>query len=267
MTGIDLEIARADLPEFARLVREAVGYRLSSVKKNVAISVDRLQLLETLEETFGEALDELADEETPEPLAELSDVQFKLLALDDGPQAVFDFRLVGKEEDDASQPIRFRVGQKIGDDLQAESSARLWLDLNTQVERVPCSLLGMMIPMFDAFGPEAQFSGYFCASPLPDGWKGLIAKQETSMEPHVPAMLYGVDLETLVAHPFSQIFSGQVNVTIEEGFFQSGRLEQLRGNIVSTEPGMIGQPLLAAAAKELGMRVDTFKTTRGSGSL
>lgn len=252
MTGTRLEVNREELPELIRLFREAVDYRLNTVKFNVKLVMDRVRWFDASEEVPGEFSDtdlRQGQEKTARP--ELSGVQFKLLALEDGPQAIVDFRLVQSEEDTASQPIRFRVGQRL--------DSCLCFEFDTQSELVPCEWIAMFLPQFDLAGPEALFRGCFWAEMSPDGWNGDLPKKSVD-RPDAVAEFFNVDLYHLINRRFSQTFSGRVNLTIEQGRFFSGRLEQLRGNVVSSESGMIGQPLLAAAATEFGMRVEPFYT-------
>ncbi|MGD9128428.1 MAG: hypothetical protein PVH19_13715 [Planctomycetia bacterium] len=252
LTGTNLEVRRDEISEVVRLFREAIDYRLNDSRANVQLALDRVGFFDDPQPSASET--ELLEQE-------LSDIRFRLLALEDGPLALLHFCLVDTEHDTTSQPIRLRVGQKLEGKPADRQKVSLWFDLDTQKEQVPCRLLGRFVPLFDSFGPDAKFSGYFCAQPSPDGWVGSVAQLKTAQAPGMAAMLTDVDLDAMVGRRFSQIFTGRANITIDHASFRSGRIENLYGHIESTKPGTIGKPLLMAAAREMEMQVNPVYTT------
>lgn len=252
MIGIGLEINWNELPEFVRLFDETVDGRLDPSRTNVQIAIDQVRLRDGLTNSV-----EIDSNTSTQPEAsfptELSDVQFQLLALEDGPRAVVDFRLVDhqKDKDTASEPMRLQVGQRL--------NGHVWFGVDTRSESVPCQLLGMLLPDFDSLGPDALFCGSFWAESTPDGWEGELPEIPPD-SPAIVAKFFNVDLEHLIGRRFSQTISGRVDVTIEKGFFIANRIQTLSGHVESRGSGQIGQPLLAAAVKELELKPESLYT-------
>ena len=106
---------------------------------------------------------------------------------------------------------------------------------------MPCSLLALAVPEFEAMGPGSRFSGYVWANEAPEGWSGeLVGK------------FSGVDLERLVAGRFPHTLGGAAELTIQKALVRQGRLEEATGSLVAG-PGAISRSLLDAAAGRLGM--------------
>ena len=251
LAAVNLELNLDEIAEVTRLFQEVVDYRLNDSRANVQLVLDRVRFFDATENARN-------DSSESGPLEhELSTIRFRLLALEYGPEARLSFSLVDTQRDKVSQPILFRVGQVPAGDPTDRKNASLWFDLDTQTEPIPCRLLGKCLSLFDSFGPDARFSGYFSAWSTPDGWSGRVVRPKTDQNPIVPAMLSNVDLDTMVGRRFSQVLTGKVNITIGDdgATFVAGRIERLHGRIESIGPGTIGQPLLTAAANEMGINI------------
>lgn len=246
MTGTGLEINCNELPELVRLFKETVDGRLDASRRNVHFVIDRVRLCDGLANSVT------IDSNTPiQPKEmfqlEFSNVKFRLLALKDGPRAVVDLRLADNQKDTASELMRLQVGQRL--------DGHVWFGVDTRSESVPCQLLGMLLPEFNSLGPDALFCGSFWAESTRNGWEGELPETHPD-GPIVAAKFLNVDLEHLIGRRFSQPITGRVDVTIERGIFVASRIKTLCGHVNSRGSGRIGQPLVAAAVKELELKAE-----------
>ncbi len=160
--------------------------------------------------------------------------------------ATISFRLAGV---DTAEPIRLRAARKI-----TAGHVATTVEIQTAGAAVPCWLLLGTLGIENHLGERAQFRGALWASETADGWDGELSGQLTN-----------VDLDRAVTEQFPHQLSGRATVTIEKARFHAGRLEEATGSVTSG-PGLIDAPFLAAAAEHLKLtRLDaTAPTSAGA---
>jgi len=114
-------------------------------------------------------------------------------------------------------------------------------ELDTANTALPCGLLAVAMPGWDAGGAGCSFRGTLRVELSPDGPNGELDGQ-----------FLGVDLETLVADRLPHRLSGAADLVIQRARFRQGRLVEAAGSLVGG-PGVIGRSLLEVAIQRLGM--------------
>jgi len=215
MIASQAEVEAGRLDQVWQLVRGALTGRAGSVEWDVRLAAGEVRLKQG------------------ETSHALSQILGRIDRLPGGSQADVTFRLA---EVETPEPIQVRVARN----GQTEPPAS-GLGVYTGGGAVPCSLLALAVPEFEAMGPGSRFSGYVWANEAPEGWSGeLVGK------------FSGVDLERLVAGRFPHTLGGAAELTIQKALVRQGRLEEATGSLVAG-PGAISRSLLDAAAGRLGM--------------
>ncbi len=143
------------------------------------------------------------------------------------------FRLAGEAR---SEPARLVVTRN-----RQCTPAATQFELDTADGALPCGLLAVGMPGWDAAGPAGIFRGVFRVELSPHGPNGEFDGQ-----------FQGVDLETLLADRLPHRLTGTVDLTIERARFRHGRLVEAVGSLVGG-PGMVGRSLLEVAIQRFGM--------------
>jgi len=215
MTASQVDVEGGRLDQVWQLVRGALTGRTGSVEWDARLAAGEVTLRQ------GEASHALVQ------------LRGRIDRLPGGSQADVTFRLV---EVETPEPIQVRVARN----GQTEPPAS-GLGVYTGGGALPCSLLALAAPEFEAMGPVSRFSGYVWANETLGGWGGVLEGKFS-----------GVDLERLVAGRFPHMLGGAAELTVKNATVRQGRLEEAAGLLVAG-PGTISRSLLDAAAGRLGM--------------
>jgi len=227
MTASRAELEAGRLDQVWQLVRRALTGRIGSVEWDARLAATEVTL------RHGDASHAITQ------------LRGRIDRLPGGSQADVTFRLAELE---TPEPIQVRVARN----GQTEPPAS-GLGVYTGGGALPCSLLALAVPEFEAMGPESRFSGYVWANETDEGWGGVLEGEFS-----------GVDLERLVAGRFPHTLAGAAELTVKNATVRQGRLEEAAGSLVAG-PGTISRSLLDAAAGRLGMA--RGPEPRGSGQL
>lgn len=215
MIASQVEVEAGRLDQVWQLVRGALTGRIGSVEWDVRLAAGEVTLRQG---------------DKPHAITQL---RGRIDRLPGGSQADVTFRLA---EVETPEPIQVRVARN----GQTEPPAS-GLGVYTGGGALPCSLLALAVPEFDAMGPESLFSGYVWANETLGGWGGVLEGKFSD-----------VDLERLLAGRFPHTLGGAAELTIQKAMVRQGRLEEATGLLVAG-PGAISRSLLDAAAGRLGM--------------
>jgi hypothetical protein len=146
----------------------------------------------------------------------------------DKTQAQLDFQLAGQS---AHEPATVRIVRN------RESSPTTSIELSTDDNALPCSLLAMVIGELKPLGERCRFRGRIWADETPAGWDANVAGH-----------LLELDLDSLVSDRFSHRLSGIGEATILSAHFCRGRLDECNGVLVA-KGGHVSRSLLKAAGE------------------
>ncbi len=164
---------------------------------------------------------------------ELERVEMLLDARPEGAWLDAAFRVAGEGR---GEPARLLVTRN-----RQRTPAATRFELDTANGALPCGLLAVALPGWDAVGPGSLFHGILRVELSPEGPGGELAGQ-----------FLGVNLETLIGDRSPHRVSGIADLAIEQARFRDGRLVEAAGSLVGG-PGMVSRSLLEVAIQRLGM--------------
>lgn len=109
---------------------------------------------------------------------------------------------------------------------------------------VPAKLASGLLAELSDLGPRATLLG-----------SGNLTWQDRKLSGELYAKVDGIDLSRVVSEQFPHRLNGQATLTLERAVLKDGRLDGLRGTLVS-EGGRISHSLVAAAAEHLLLRAE-----------
>lgn len=214
LTATDPQLEADGLAQVWRLVHEVLTCRADRAGIDVRLSSAQLTL----------RLDD-------SPL-KLVDVRGSLDARSEGTMADVHFRLADSEK---GEGVKLRIGRN-----RQTEPATTGFALQTGETPLPCLALATAFPLLKPLG-QSRFQGDLWGSEAPGGWSGGLR-----------GWFSDLDLERLLDGRSPQKILGAVQVAVEEGRFEHGRIEQLTGSMVGGQ-GKISRSLLEAAVTHLGL--------------
>lgn len=121
--------------------------------------------------------------------------------------------------------------------------------IQTQRSRFPCGWAARLWPAAQRLGAGCHFRGEVSATKCQGPWNAEFHGE-----------LLGVDLTTLVSHDLAHRLTGRADVKHLEAHLVAGRWQTVTGRI-QAGPGVIGQPLVDAATRALGLRFRSASRT------
>jgi hypothetical protein len=183
---------------------------------------------------------ELQDEAYSESVL---NVRSALTASREGVELLVEFRA-------STAPENERVRMRLARNRMLDPPATQW-ELQTDSAGLPCSAALPWLPLLGHLGEACVFQGYVHCEEHPAGWNA-----------RVQGVFRQVDLNQLITEQFRHKLSGSGTFTVNTCTMAAGRITQLQGSL-SCPRGLIGQSLLDAAERTLGLQLDPRPETAG----
>jgi len=168
---------------------------------------------------------------SPDAEHRLTGMQARIAWMPAGAQLDVAFRIAGV---DTPKPVQIRVERRRESDRPVTR-----FGLATGEGEIPCSLVAMGLPSWNALGPECRFRGLFWMSDTADGGTGEMFGTFT-----------GVDLARLAAGRLAHTIEGAAQIGLQKATFVRGRLDRAEGGLIAG-PGRVSRLLLEAAVERL----------------